>query len=128
MLQDWERKPAKQSFRVLRIITSSERDKAIILRNSTKLRSINEVEYLKKVFITPDMPHSEREQNKTLHSRLKEMNQDGNKYWIKNGQIVLREKQTPSAQSNSQVLHVCTLMHKALDLANTSLPVALGHF
>jgi len=36
--------------RLLRITVSSEHDKAIILRNSTKLRFVSGTEYLKKVF------------------------------------------------------------------------------
>ena len=47
------KKTSKASL--LRITVSSERDKANIVRNSTKLRSINEVGYLKKPFITPDI-------------------------------------------------------------------------
>jgi len=59
--------------RLVRITVSSECDKAIILRNSTKLRSINGAEYLKKVFITPDMTRAEQEQNKALRYRLIKM-------------------------------------------------------
>ena len=77
---------------------STERDKATILWNSTKVRSMNGIEYLKKLYITPDLIPMEREQNKALRSRLNEMNQQGNRYRIKNGQIVLREIQDPSAQ------------------------------
>ena len=84
--------------RILHATVSSERDKAIILRNCTKVRSITGADYLKKLFITPDMTPMEREQNKALRSRLREMNQEGNRYRIKNRQIVLREEQTPSAQ------------------------------
>ena len=47
--------------RLLRITVSSEHDKAIILRNSTKLRSIDGAEYLTKLFITPEMNRAERE-------------------------------------------------------------------
>ena len=84
--------------RLLRVTVSTERDKATILRNSTKVRSMNGIEYLKKLYITPDLTPMEREQNKALRSRLNEMNQQGNRYRIKNGQIVLREIQDPSAQ------------------------------
>ena len=84
--------------RLLRVAVSNERDKAIILRNSTKVRSMNGVDYLRNLYITPDLAPAEREQNKALRSKLKEMNQQGNRYRIKNGQIVLREKQAPSAQ------------------------------
>jgi len=86
--------------RLLRVTVSSERDKAIILRNSTKVRSTNGEEFLKKLYITPDLTPTEREQNKALRSKLKEMNQQGNKYRIKNGQIVLRENKVPSAQQS----------------------------
>lgn len=65
---------------------------------STKVRSKNGKEFLKKLYITPDLTPIEHEQNKALHSKLKEMNQQGNKYQIKNGRIVLRENRVPSAQ------------------------------
>ena len=87
--------------RILRVTVATERDKALILRNSTKVRSVTGAEYLKNLFITPDMTPREREQNKALRSRLKEMNQSGNRYRIKNGQIVLRVEQEPSAQSTN---------------------------
>ena len=58
--------------RLLQVTVSTERDKAIILRNSTKFRSVNGAEYLKELYITPDMIPMEREQNKALHSRLNE--------------------------------------------------------
>ena len=69
--------------RILRVTVATERDKAIILWNSTKVRSVTGVEYLKNLFITPDMTPSKREQNKALRSRLKGMNQSGNWYRIK---------------------------------------------
>ena len=84
--------------RLLRVTVSSERDKAMILRNSIKVRSINGEEFLKKLYITPDLTPTEREQNKVLRTKLKEMNQQGRKYRIKNGRIVLRENKAPSAQ------------------------------
>ena len=64
--------------KILRVTVSSERDKAIILRNCMKVRSITEADYLKNFFITPDMTPMEREQNKALCSRLREMNREGN--------------------------------------------------
>ena len=87
--------------RILRVTVSSERDKAIILRNYTKVRTMTGADYLKKLFITPDMTPMEREQNKALCSKLQEMNQEGNQYCIKNGLIVLREEHVPSAQPTS---------------------------
>jgi len=75
---------------LLRITVATEQDKAIILRNCVKVRSIKEHTYLGKVFITPDLTMKEREENKTLRNRLSEMNKESNKYQIKNGRIVPR--------------------------------------
>lgn len=76
--------------RLLRITVGSDEEKAEILRNCTKIRSISEPEYLKKVFITPDLTKKERVENKALRDKLKTMNNGQNKYQIKNGQIVPR--------------------------------------
>ena len=72
---------------------------------------MNGVDYLRNLYITPDLTPAEREQNKALRSKLKEMNQQGNRYRIKNGQIVLREKQAPSAQLGSGRLCRHNLKH-----------------
>lgn len=76
--------------RLLRITVGSDEEKAEILRNCTKIRTISEPEYLSRVFITPDLTKKEREENKALRNKLKEMNNGQNKYQIKNGRIVPR--------------------------------------
>ena len=76
--------------RLLRITVESDQTKAKILRNCTKIRSFSDPEYLQQVYITPDLTKKEREENKLLRSKLTEMNNGQKKYWIKNGQIVLR--------------------------------------
>ena len=77
--------------RLLKITLDSERSKALILKNCTKLRSSDIPEYLKSVYITPDLTPNERENNKALRSKLNELNKDGRIYRIKNGKIVRRE-------------------------------------
>ena len=69
----------------------SEREKATILRNCTKLRAKDNPEDIQKVYITPDLTPREQQHNKALRARLAEMNKDGKKYLIKNGRIVQRE-------------------------------------
>ena len=48
-------------------------------------------EDINNIYITPDLTPKEQEHNKALRSKLSEMNKDGNRYRIKNGQIVQRE-------------------------------------
>ena len=57
---------------------------------SSIIRSISDPEYLSSVFITPDLTKKERDENKALRNKLKEMNNGENKYQIKNGRIVPR--------------------------------------
>ena len=76
--------------RLLRITVDSIQVKANILRNCTKICSFKDPPYLRKVFLTPDLTLTEREENKLLRTRLTELNKDGNKYQIKNREIILR--------------------------------------
>ena len=76
--------------RLLRITVDSDKTKAKILLNCTKIRNIKEPEYLQQVYITPDLTFKEREENKLLRSKLAEINNGQKKYRIKNGEIVLR--------------------------------------
>ena len=52
--------------RLLQVAVSTERDKAIIIRKSTKVRPMDGVEYLKNLYTTPDLTPAECEQNKAL--------------------------------------------------------------
>ena len=63
--------------RLLKITLDSERSKALILKNCTKLRGADTPEYLKSVYITPDLTPKERDTNKALRSKLNELNKDG---------------------------------------------------
>ena len=71
--------------RLLKITLDSERSKALILKNCTKLRGTDTPEYLKSVFITPDLTPKERDTNKALRSKLNELNKDGKVFRIKTG-------------------------------------------
>jgi len=62
------------------------------LRNVKKLRLSSTPEYLKRVFITPELTPSEREVNKTLRSELAERNKSAKQFVIKNGRIVQRKE------------------------------------
>ena len=62
--------------------------KKTILRNSSKLRDVPDPDWIKKVFITPDLT---QEQSKELRKQLAELNSSGKKYRIKNEAIVRRE-------------------------------------
>ena len=76
--------------RLLRITVDSDQTKVKILCNCTRIRNIKEPEYLQQVYITPDLPLKEREENRLLRSKLAEMNYGQKKYPIKNREIVLR--------------------------------------
>ena len=76
--------------RLLRIPVGSDQEKTEILCNCTKIHSISEPEYLRKVFITPDLTKKEQEENKVSRNKHKEMNNGPAKYQIKNGRIVPR--------------------------------------
>ena len=69
--------------RLLRITVGSDEEKAKILHNCTKIRSVSEPEYLNTVFITPDLTKKQHEENKALRDKLKTMNNGQNKYQIK---------------------------------------------
>ena len=65
-------------------------DKALLLRNCTKLRKKDNPEDIRKVYVTPDLTPQEQKHSKALRSQLAEMNKEEKKYWIKNRKIVLR--------------------------------------
>ena len=52
--------------RLLKVSVDSERSKASIRHNCTRLRGKDVLVSLSKVFITPDMTSKEREYNKSL--------------------------------------------------------------
>ena len=68
----------------------SEHEKALLLRNCTKLCDKINPEEVRRIYVTPDLTPKEQQQNKALRSQLAEMNKGGRKYWIKNGKIVQR--------------------------------------
>jgi len=76
--------------RLLKITIGSIEEKVSILRNKSKLRSESNQEYIRKIFITPDLTPLEQRKNKALRQQLTEMNKEKNIYTIKNGEIVRR--------------------------------------
>ena len=76
--------------RLIKITVGSEQEKALLLRNSTKLHNKNKPEDVRKIYVTPDLTPREQQHNKALKAELAEKNKDGNKYRIKNSKIVLR--------------------------------------
>jgi len=52
-------------------------EKALILRNCTKLRDEKNSDDMKKIFITPDLTPKEQDVNKKLRIELKNLNKDG---------------------------------------------------
>ena len=78
--------------RLLKISVSSLDDKILVLRNKMKLRNSGNPEYVRKVFVTPDLTPTEQKKSKALRAQLVEMNKGGNNYRIKNGEIVRRVK------------------------------------
>ena len=81
--------------RLLKVDVSSEKMKKMVLRNSVKLRDESNPDYIKKIFITPDLTPKEQEENKLLREKLFKMNKGGKVFRIKNGQIVWRDGHQP---------------------------------
>ena len=77
------RKDDQSKPRLIKVSVESERDKAMLLRNCTKLRSKDNPEDIQKVYITPDLTPREQQQNKELRVQLAEKNKNGKKYLIK---------------------------------------------
>ena len=65
----------------------------MILCNKLKLHDKENLEDVRKIFITVDYTPLEQKKNKQLHEKLKEMNKDGNHYVFKNRKIVQRRSQ-----------------------------------
>jgi len=84
-----------ESPRLLKIAVSSKEEKTLILRNRLKLRNKENPPNILKVFITSDLTPLEQQKQKQLRSQLSEMNKSGNKYYIKNGRITLRQQSSP---------------------------------
>ena len=64
-----------------------------ILRNSIKLQSVSNPDWIQSVFITSDLTPKEQERDRALRAKLNELNATNKIYKIKNGEIVPRENQ-----------------------------------
>ena len=69
--------------RLLKLVLASEHDKALLLHNCTKLRSKDNPDDVRKVYVTPDLTPREQQKSKALRAQLFEMNKEGKNYWIK---------------------------------------------
>jgi len=76
--------------RLIKLILTSEHDKALLLCNCTKLRNKDNPENVRSLYVTPDLTPKEQQKNKALRAQLAELNKEGKSYWIKNGKIVRR--------------------------------------
>ena len=76
--------------RLVKVTVASEHEKALLLRNCTRLHDKSNPEEVRRIYVTPDLTPKEQQQNKALRSQLAKMNEGGRKYWIKNGRIVQR--------------------------------------
>ena len=76
--------------RLLKISLSSTQERANVLRHKLKLRSRDNPDPVRNIFITPDFTPLEQKRNKILRQQLADMNKVENIYTIKNGQIVRR--------------------------------------
>ena len=85
-----------QKTRLLKVDVPSDKLKKQVLHNSSKLRDISNPNWIKKVFITPDLTPKQQEENKVLREKLAELNKSAPRsYHIKNGQIVRKEGHPP---------------------------------
>ena len=78
---------------LLRITDPSETVKKLIMRSFTKLPNQTNPDWMKTVFITPDLTTNckEQEANRALMQKLVKLYSTGCNDRIKNGQIVRRE-------------------------------------
>ena len=77
--------------RLVKVTVASEHEKALLLRNYTKLRDKNNPEEVRKIYVTPDLTPQEQKQSKALRSQLAEMDKDGKK-------VLDKKKQEDSAE------------------------------
>ena len=79
--------------RPLKVTLNTLQSKKRVLQKAKNLKNSNE-EWLKEVFIKPDMTPAQREKNRMLWKELQEKNSynDGNKWRIKDGRIVKDDK------------------------------------
>jgi len=85
-----------QKTRLLKVDFPSEKPKKQVLHNSSKLRDTSNPDWIKKVFITPDLTPKQQEENKVLREKLAELNKSAPRsYYIKCGQIIRREGHPP---------------------------------
>ena len=77
--------------RLLKVTLNNLEEKATILQNKSKLRSVSHPEDVQNVFITPDFTSVEQKKNKALWEQLFNMNKAENIYVIQNGRIVQRK-------------------------------------
>ena len=74
----------------LTVIVYSTLPHSNVLRHKLKLRSKDNPDPVRNIFITPDFTPLEQKRNKILRQQLADMNKVENIYTIKNGQIVRR--------------------------------------
>ena len=60
--------------RLLRVALATEHDKSLLLRNCTKLRSKNNPDNVRNVYVTPDLTPREQQQSIALKVKLTKMN------------------------------------------------------
>ena len=84
------KKGQRQKPRLLKITFASIEDKTAVLRNKSQLRREDVSEFIKNIYITPDLTPTEQENNKKLRQEFSTLNKDGKKYIIKNGVLVQR--------------------------------------
>jgi len=76
--------------RLLKLSFSTTQEKVLVFKLKSKLRSKDNPEHVRRLFITSDLTPFEQKQNKALRQQLADMNKVENVYKIKNGSIVRR--------------------------------------
>ena len=56
--------------RLVKVTVASEHEKALLLRNCSKLRDKNDPEEVRKIYVTPDLTPKEQKQSKALKANL----------------------------------------------------------
>jgi len=66
--------------RLVKVTVALEHEKALLLRNCTKLHDKSNPEEVRRIYVMPDLTPTEQQQNKALKSQLAKMNEGGRRY------------------------------------------------
>ena len=86
--------------RLLMVQRGNKQEKAVVIRNCTKLRNENNPDEIKKVLITPDLTPKQRQKDKALRAELSEK-----KHCIREQQIHYKKREDSAEGTHSRTPH-----------------------